>query len=488
MSNKNTPGKQKWAILLTIASLLLTFDVHAKNHYETLGVSRDATAEVIRSAYQKLVAKYHPDRLSKATKDEIIEGDLKIRDVNIAYEILGNYEKRAAYNSTLIDSSEDSGRGYPSGLDRAKELMSRMSNPSQLSPADLLSDLAEFNSVLGRVITSENKELYAKYARAMDEIARHPKFATIPILKSLMVTTIVQDFTFGLNMHLNYWESGFNTDAVTRAAGQLLSHLADDPGTNAMEVLNELVARGSTPETIDTDFTLYRAFPKFDLAGTQAVYAFAVGKGLIKDASSLRQFAKQFAEKIFDHTTRNSITSVFFEAQIGYTLSTLRRASYEDVLKIVSALRYESQGLAFEELVRNGRLARMSAEQVLEILERSKVYAEYWKNNRNFGPDYNERGLNIAARVRRASLAFARDFQKKSPDWKQARRYIELSELNIGEYTWSRVSRSQLPQRDYAIELVPIKVAKVNSKFALSNLAVSESATRNGLLCRVSLK
>ncbi len=64
-----------------------------KDYYKTLGVARHATPEDIKKAYRKLVRKYHPD-VSKAAGAEA-----KTKDINEAYEVLGDPDKRAAYDA-----------------------------------------------------------------------------------------------------------------------------------------------------------------------------------------------------------------------------------------------------------------------------------------------------------------------------------------------------------------------------------------------------
>ena len=61
--------------------------------YEILGVSRTATQDEIRKAYLKLAHKYHPD---KTGGDKAAEEQLK--EINAAYDILKNPEKRAKYD------------------------------------------------------------------------------------------------------------------------------------------------------------------------------------------------------------------------------------------------------------------------------------------------------------------------------------------------------------------------------------------------------
>lgn len=63
------------------------------DYYEILGVPRDVSDEDLKKAYRKLVLQYHPDR---NPGDTTAEG--KIREINAAYEVVGDPEKRRAYD------------------------------------------------------------------------------------------------------------------------------------------------------------------------------------------------------------------------------------------------------------------------------------------------------------------------------------------------------------------------------------------------------
>lgn len=63
-----------------------------KDYYAVLGVARDAPADEIRKAFRRLARRYHPD-VFKAT-----DAESRMKDVNEAYAVLSDPEKRAAYD------------------------------------------------------------------------------------------------------------------------------------------------------------------------------------------------------------------------------------------------------------------------------------------------------------------------------------------------------------------------------------------------------
>jgi molecular chaperone DnaJ len=61
--------------------------------YRILGVSREASEDVIKKAYRKLVFEHHPDRNPHSN-----DAEEKIREINAAYEVIGDAEARRNYD------------------------------------------------------------------------------------------------------------------------------------------------------------------------------------------------------------------------------------------------------------------------------------------------------------------------------------------------------------------------------------------------------
>jgi curved DNA-binding protein len=74
-----------------------------KDYYQILGVARDASAGDIKKSFRKLARKYHPD----VSKEK--DAEKRMKEVNEAYTVLSDTEKRAAYDQL--------GRGHQPGQD-----------------------------------------------------------------------------------------------------------------------------------------------------------------------------------------------------------------------------------------------------------------------------------------------------------------------------------------------------------------------------------
>ena len=68
----------------------------SKDYYSILGVSKDATADDLKRAYRKLAKQYHPD--AQHTEEDKKKAEAKFKEINEAYSVLSDENKRAQYD------------------------------------------------------------------------------------------------------------------------------------------------------------------------------------------------------------------------------------------------------------------------------------------------------------------------------------------------------------------------------------------------------
>jgi curved DNA-binding protein len=86
--------------------------VEFKDYYSILGVARGASDDEIRKAFRKLARQYHPDvAKDKKTAEE------KFKEINEAYEVLGNPENRRKYDTLGANWKQGAGFQPPPGWD-----------------------------------------------------------------------------------------------------------------------------------------------------------------------------------------------------------------------------------------------------------------------------------------------------------------------------------------------------------------------------------
>lgn len=95
-------------ITLKYSILIGGVDVEKRDYYEVLGVSKDASEQEIKKAYRKMAMKFHPD---KNQGDN--ESEEKFKEVNEAYEVLSDAQKRRTYDQ--FGHAGVSGGGFGQG-------------------------------------------------------------------------------------------------------------------------------------------------------------------------------------------------------------------------------------------------------------------------------------------------------------------------------------------------------------------------------------
>jgi len=65
-----------------------------KDYYQILNISYDASAEDIKKAFRRLALQYHPDR----NPESVLEANERFKEINEAYEVLGDEHRRWQYD------------------------------------------------------------------------------------------------------------------------------------------------------------------------------------------------------------------------------------------------------------------------------------------------------------------------------------------------------------------------------------------------------
>jgi molecular chaperone DnaJ len=84
------------------------------DYYDLLGVTRNANAEEIKKAYRKLAMQFHPDKNPGNQ-----EAEHKFKEISEAYQVLSDYERRAAYDRYGHAAFQQGGGGGFGGFDFA---------------------------------------------------------------------------------------------------------------------------------------------------------------------------------------------------------------------------------------------------------------------------------------------------------------------------------------------------------------------------------
>ncbi|CAN6990087.1 unnamed protein product [Brassica rapa subsp. trilocularis] len=114
------------------------------SYYNVLGIRKDASVSDVRAAYRKLAMKWHPDRYAR-TPDVAGEAKRRFQQIQEAYSVLNDENKRSMYDAGLYDPHEDDDDDF---CDFMQEMISMMNNVK--GEGDSLEDLQRmFTDIVG---------------------------------------------------------------------------------------------------------------------------------------------------------------------------------------------------------------------------------------------------------------------------------------------------------------------------------------------------
>lgn len=118
-----------------------------RDYYEILGINKNATAEEIKKAYRKLALEYHPDRNKEANAEE------KFKEINEAYQVLSNQEKRQKYDQfghSAFDPSSGMGQNpFAGGFQQGPFTWTYGGSQNPFAGGDFIDPFEIFNSFFG---------------------------------------------------------------------------------------------------------------------------------------------------------------------------------------------------------------------------------------------------------------------------------------------------------------------------------------------------
>ena len=132
----------------------MTNNIHT--HYDTLMVSRNASAEVIRAAFKSLSQKYHPDKNSHPDADRIMQ------QFNESYKVLSDPIERSKYDKLLTKYEREANNANQYSNSKSKQRQNKVviiNIPDSISLSGTKQKLREFSSNVPDSTKSNLKEL-----------------------------------------------------------------------------------------------------------------------------------------------------------------------------------------------------------------------------------------------------------------------------------------------------------------------------------------
>lgn len=138
-----------------------------KNYYDWLEINKNASQEVIEKAYKVLVKKYHPDLQQGENK---IKAEEMIKNINQAYEVLSDENRRRQYDETLVE--ENISKEEYDRLKQELNYVKRQANTNTSNNAYGQTDYNNRNTSGQQNVQNQNNDQNQIYKQKMEDAIR----------------------------------------------------------------------------------------------------------------------------------------------------------------------------------------------------------------------------------------------------------------------------------------------------------------------------
>ena len=181
-----------------------------KNYYDILQINQNASPEIIEKAYKTLAKKYHPDLQEESNKKEAEE---ILKEINEAYEILSNPEKKALYDQNLKNetiSQEDYDKNKKNyklnqeDIDRIKKEEQELEfRKQQLQYQEQMEQARQKAYHDAYIQDLKNRDYRIKYKKSLKDYIKGIIFIILVILVLLLLWHVPFIQNFFINLYEN---------------------------------------------------------------------------------------------------------------------------------------------------------------------------------------------------------------------------------------------------------------------------------------------
>ncbi len=178
-----------------------------KNYYEILEVNTKASQDIIQKVFKIQIKKYHPDLVQQEYKESAED---KVKELNEAYEVLSNEEKRKEYDKNLETELQKNDNAYIiQDLNNENLLLKQTIKEQSILLDDLLYNrVPDENSIYkySNIDNNIQNDLDAANEDTNESVAKY----YFNCLKSLFFRILITILIILLGMVLLYFTTGIN--------------------------------------------------------------------------------------------------------------------------------------------------------------------------------------------------------------------------------------------------------------------------------------